>query len=40
MCECPQRPEEGTEPLELDLKVVVSNLMWMLGTELWSFEEQ
>lgn len=33
---CPQRSEEGTKPLEPELKVIVSFMMWVMGTELKS----
>lgn len=31
---CPWRSEEGFEPLELDLQMVVSHTSWVPGTEL------
>lgn len=34
---CSQRPEEGIGSLDLELQALVSYLMWVLGTKLWSF---
>lgn len=33
MCRCLQKPEEGSRSVELELKVVMSHLMWGLETE-------
>lgn len=36
VCTCaldPWRPKEASDSLELELQVVESNLMWVLGTE-------
>lgn len=30
-----RRPEEGMDPLDLDLQVAVSTLLWVLGTGFW-----
>lgn len=30
-----RRPEEGIDPLDLDLQVAVSTLLWVLGTGFW-----
>lgn len=30
-----RRPEEAMDPLDLDLQVAVSTLLWVLGTRLW-----
>lgn len=35
-CKCLPRPEEGVGSQELELQVVVSQPVWLLGTELWS----
>lgn len=35
-CKCLPRPDEGVGSLELEMEVVVSQPVWLLGTELWS----
>lgn len=43
MCMCGrvgQRSEEGVDLLKLEYQVVVSHLVWMLGTELGPLGEQ
>lgn len=34
---CVWKPEGISNSLELELQVVVSHLLWVLGTGLWSF---
>lgn len=38
--QCLQRPEVGLDPLELELMVVVSYLMWVLVMKLGPLEKQ
>lgn len=35
-CRCPQKPESSLDPPELELQMVVSNPMWMLGNQIGS----
>lgn len=37
---CPWRPEKALDLLELELKAIVSYLVWMLGPELSPPQEQ
>lgn len=32
--QCPGRPEEGTEPLQQELQIIVSHPVWVLEREL------
>lgn len=40
VCRCPQKPAEGTRPLELKVKTVVSHLIWVLGSKPGPLEEE
>lgn len=37
---CPGKPEQGSDTLEVELKVELSLLMQVLGTKCFFFEEQ
>lgn len=36
--QCPWLSKEGTDPLELEIQVIVSHLLWVLGSEAGSTE--